>query len=450
VSIPDFNVSIRDLELIAGFNEGKIGDEERVNQLSSRTGLKAIEEFVQSQLNTSSLEKSFYQKFQQGFAKFEATVIEVGNIRQENNHLIEFVKVRYDPDDTSYLKQLESLEFNGDLQKFQGDTERCRIQIAGYCLGIDFSTTISCIAGFRIQTQKGLLEVGKRCAARAPELFTTLIPKMKFDHLTLIEILKFVSPMNGKGIATILAQLAITDQKTLAEIFRLCAQNDLRWTIGQFKNFRIQDSQLRLELLEFCAQIDGAFTLLFIDQFDVQEPSVLRHIKELCYQQMGVLTDIEWAKQCAQKDGGTTALYIKKTRITDPTALLEIAKICAQQNGGGTARHIANFGIKNEKDRIDLLKLCAENSEIDLDDIKRFDIQDESKILKVVESCIRKNPFLSAMSMGNLKIGLRDKLRLLLICIKSDYRSFIYLSFPNFWLDKVCLYEGLRVTDTRK
>ena len=88
MSIPDFNVNIQDLKLIARFNEGKIGDEERVNQLSSRTGLKAIEEFAQSQLNTSSLEKSFYQKFQQGFAKFEAAVVEVENLRRENNELI--------------------------------------------------------------------------------------------------------------------------------------------------------------------------------------------------------------------------------------------------------------------------------------------------------------------------------------------------------------------------
>src|SRR3569832_906686 len=116
MSIQDFNVNMRDLELIAVFSEGETGDKARVNQLSSRTGLKAIEEFVQSQLNGSSLEKSYYQKFQQGFAKFEATVIEVENIRQGSNDLIAFVTTEYDVDDTSYLKRLESLEFNGDLQ----------------------------------------------------------------------------------------------------------------------------------------------------------------------------------------------------------------------------------------------------------------------------------------------------------------------------------------------
>jgi hypothetical protein len=430
MSIPDFNVNTHDLELIARFDEGKIGDEERVNQLSSRTGLKAIEEFVQSQLNTSSLEKSFYQKFQQGFAKFEAAVIEVEKLRRENNDLIEFVKAEYKLDDTSYLKPLESLEFNGDLQKFQDDTERCRIQIAKYCLGINDYTTMLNITKFRIQTQKGRLEIGKRGAVRMPASFAAFIPQMNFDRLTLIEFLKFFSPINGQGVTTVIDKLAITDQKALAEIFRLCCTpNNSRWPIGLFGAFGIKDAQLRLELLEFCAQIDGAFTLLFINGFDVRDPAALSYVKKLCYQQMGVLTAIEWVKRCAQKDGQMTALHIANTGITDPTALLEIAKICAQQNGGGTATCITNFGIKNEKDRIDLLKLCAEDDEFDVSYIKRFNIKDESEILKVVESCVQKNPGISAASIEDVKIGLQDKLRLLLICLKSNYKSFIY--FPQ-------------------
>ncbi len=69
--------------------------------------------------------------------------------------------------------------------------------------------------------------------------------------------------------------------------------------------------------------------------------------------------NIQKVKAFAQENGFQIAQDIQKFKITDQTALIEIAKICAEKCGAEIAHQIQNFEITDEAALIELAKMCA-------------------------------------------------------------------------------------------
>ena len=429
----DFNASNfspqeSDIELIANIYEKGNYSNERIKQLSNKLAIQAIEKFVRKKLETSAIEQAFYEKFQNGFSRFQADLKEVEAIRCDNDKIVEFVKKDFNIN-FKYLNNLISLEFNGDLNKFKEDVEGARAQVAANCAYDQEFLTVQLLIDFGLKEQKSLLRVGKICALRDVFMFIEHFKLFGFDQPNSIEMAKFCAQVDSQAVASHFIRLGVIDQNARAEIAKLCFQNNPVQTAKQFKKFRIKDANIRLELLKYSAQREGAFTILFMSNFDIQDPQMLAEVKELCIQQMGGITDIlEIVKRCAQKDGELTAEFIKLSGITDPATLLEIAKLCAVQSGR-TAFYIKQFNIKNEKDRFEVLKLCSESKDFSALTIKLFDLKDSQKVMEILELCVQKNPKTMAGLIGELNFDLKNKLRLLLSCLKKDRESVVF--FPQ-------------------
>jgi hypothetical protein len=171
------------------------------------------------------------------------------------------------------------------------------------------------------------------------------------------------------------------------------------------EQFNADFERLRFELAQRCARQDGGTTAEYISWFAIESPDERAKI----------------ALRCAMQNPYQTATWIRGFALTDQEALIQILYIIVVKSPIAVLRYIGHFKITDQQTLINLIQECAEtDGGATAQHIHNFDIKDQQALCETAMLCAKQNPQQTALHIKNFNISNKDRLQVLLVCLKNN------------------------------
>lgn len=211
--------------------------------------------------------------------------------------------------------------------------------------------TLVNVEGYTIRDQASLIKALKAVAAEVGGLVSSHIRSFGVkDPVARYEIAKITAGSHSGATARDFDHFDIEDQSARIEIAKIAvAHPPCSWITSAhvscyFANFGIKDSAARLQMAKIAASQDPRKLAFWIERFGIEDEIGRAEVAKIALASASSVGDV--------------AFHMDNFRITDQTALVELARIGAEQ--GSLSPWIRTFGITDQKSLVQLAKLDRE------------------------------------------------------------------------------------------